>query len=163
VAQARAWVSTFGEVIAVKNGIRSLLFGAVAVAGLAMMSGCATKGAAFQQVESIPADKGLVYVYRPASFKGAAVSYGVKAKDTVITNLTNGGYYPYFADPGEIEIWAKTEAKSSVTLDVKAGQTYYVKGGIRIGALVGRPHLAVVPADVGAAEIAECKLIGSSP
>lgn len=143
----------------------SWLFAVAAVLGLGVMSGCATSGPAFQKVENIPADKGLVYIYRSSSFKGAAVSYDVhvknKGNDKVVTNLKNGGYFPYFADAGENEVWAKTEAKSSVTLDVKPGQTYYVKGGIRMGFAIGRPELTMQPADVGAAEILECKLLGA--
>ncbi len=102
---------------------------------------------------------GLVYIYRPSSFVGGGVSYDVKVGETVITTLYSGGYYPYFAKPGELELWAKTEAKSAVTLDVKAGEVYYVKGTVGVGFLVGRPHLIVVPASVGEKEIAECKLI----
>jgi hypothetical protein len=137
----------------------SWLWVVAAVAGLALMSGCATTGPAFTKVENIPAGKGLMYIYRPASFKGAAVSYDVHVKDKVVTNLKNGGYFPYFAEPGENEVWAKTEAKSSVTVDVKPGQTYYVKGGVRMGFAIGRPDLSQQTADVGAAEIAECKLL----
>ena len=143
----------------------SWLFAVAAVVGLGVMSGCATSGPAFQKVENIPADKGLVYIYRSPSFKGAAVSYDVHVKnngnDKVVTNLKNGGYFPYLASAGENELWAKTEAKSSVTLDVKPGETYYVKGGIRMGFAVGRPELTMQSADVGASEIGECKLLGA--
>lgn len=144
-----------------KVKVGSWLWVVASVAGLALMSGCATTGPAFTKVENIPAGKGLVYIYRPASFKGAAISYDVHVKDKVATNLTNGGYAPYFADPGENEVWAKTEAKSSVTVDVKPGQVYYIKGGTRMGFALGRPDLSLQPADVGATEIAECKLITS--
>ena len=47
----------------------------------------------------------------------------------------------------------------SVTLDVKAGQTYYIKGEVGVGFLVGRPHLMVVAPDIAEKEIADCKLI----
>ena len=138
---------------------RSLWLAVLSLAGVAFMSGCATNGPAFAKVETIPADKGLIYIYRPQAFQGGAVSYDVRVNDAVVTHLSNGGYYPYFAAPGEAQVSAKTEATSSVTLDVKAGQTYYVKGGVRIGFLVGRPHLMVMANDVGASEIADCKLI----
>lgn len=42
---------------------------------------------------------------------------------------------------------------------MKSGQVYYIKGSLGVGFFVGRPHLMVVPADVGEKEIAECKLI----
>ena len=77
----------------------------------------------------------------------------------MVTTLRNGGYYPYIRDPGEVEIWGKTESKSSVTLDLKPGDVKYVKGTVGVGFLVGRPSLTVVNNDVGAAEIKECKLL----
>ena len=49
------------------------------------------------------------------------------------------GYFPYYADPGELEFWAKTESTSSVTVDVKAGDTAYVRGSVGVGFFVGRP------------------------
>lgn len=124
-----------------------------------LIAGCATLGPTYQKTDKIPEGMGLVYIYRPSGFVGGGVSYDVKVGDTVITTLYNGGYYPYFAKPGELELWAKTEAKSAVTLDVKAGKIYYVKGTVGVGFIVGRPHLMVVSESVGETEIAECKLI----
>ncbi len=124
-----------------------------------LIVGCATLGPIYQKTDKIQEGMGLVYIYRPSGFTGGGVSYNVKVGDTVITTLYNGGYYPYFAKPGELELWAKTEAKSAVTLDVRAGRTYYVKGTVGVGFLVGRPHLMVVPESVGETEIAGCKLI----
>lgn len=123
------------------------------------LTGCASLGPAYQKVENFPEDKGLVYIYRPSSFIGGGVSYDVKVGEAPVTTLYNGGYYPYFVKPGEVEFWAKTETKSAVTLDVKPGQEYYVKGTVGIGILVGRPHLMVVQPEIGATEISGCKLI----
>ena len=61
--------------------------------------------------------------------------------------------------PSEVELWAKTESKSSVTLDLKPGDVNYVKGTLSVGLLVGRPNLTVVSNEVGASEIQNCKLI----
>jgi hypothetical protein len=58
-----------------------------------------------------------------------------------------------------VEIWAKTESKSSVTLDLKPGDVKYVKGTLGVGFLVGRPNLTVVSNELGANEIKGCKLI----
>jgi len=127
--------------------------------GFLPLLGCAA-GPAFTKIEKIPEDAGLVYIYRPGSAFGAAVSYDVKANGIPVTRLTPGGYYPHFAKPGETEFSAKTESTSSITLDVKAGQTYYVKGTVGVGILVGRPHLVLVPAEIGEKEIVKCKLCG---
>jgi hypothetical protein len=131
---------------------------ALSLVALTFLSGCASLGQVYQE-EPIPQDKGLVYLYRPSSFIGGGVSYDVKVGETPVTTLYNGGYYPYFSDPGEVEFWAKTESKSAVTLDVKAGETYFVKGTVGVGLLVGRPHLTVVPNETGGKEIADCKMI----
>jgi Protein of unknown function (DUF2846) len=127
--------------------------------GLLLLSSCAS-GPKFTKVDTIPEDKGVVYIYRPTSPVGMAVVYQVIANSSVIMPLQNGGYYAYFAKPGENEFQAATESISSVTLDVKPGQTYYIKGTLGIGFAVGRPRLAIVPADVGEKEITNCKCLG---
>jgi hypothetical protein len=126
---------------------------------LLLISGCAPLGPAFQKIDKIPDGTGLVYIYRPSGFVGGGVSYDVKVGETVITTLHSGGYYPYYSKPGELELWARTEAKSAVTVDVRAGETHYVKGTVGVGFFVGRPNLIVVPNSVGEVEIIECKLI----
>jgi hypothetical protein len=125
-----------------------------------LMTGCITTlGPTYSKVEKIPDNVGLIYFYRPSAFFSGGLSYDVKTGETVITTLKNGGYYPYFSPPGEKEFWAKTESKSSVTLDVKAGQTYYIKGEVGVGILVARPHLMVVAPEIAEKEIAACHLI----
>ena len=123
-------------------------------------TGCITTlGPVYSKVDKIPENAGLVYFYRPSAFFSGGLSYDVKTGETVITTLKNGGYYPYFSAPGEKEFWAKTESKSSVTLDVKAGQTYYIKGEVGVGILVARPHLMVVAPEIAEKEIVNCNLI----
>lgn len=123
-----------------------------------LLASCAT-GAAYQKVDKIPDGMGVVYIYRPASFVGAAVSPEVEANGVPIIRLINGGYYPYFSKPGEVEFSAKTETKSAVTLHIEAGQTYYIKGTISMGAFIGRPNLTAVPPEVGEKEIVDRKLL----
>lgn len=135
--------------------------GLIAVLAVAQLTACAG-GAAFKRVEEVPADKALVYIYRPSSMFGMAIHYNVRVNDKVVTDLRNGGYFPYIGSPGELVFSAKTEASSSVTLDAKAGQTYYVKGTVGLGAFAGRPHLTLVPLAEGAEEIKDCKLLGAA-
>ena len=101
----------------------------------------------------------LVYIYRPNSIVGGAIRYHVADGDTKIVYLIRGGYFPYLADPGEREFWAQTEAKATVTENLKAGHTYYLQGGIGIGVAVGRPRLAFVSEESGKAAVAKCRLL----
>lgn len=131
----------------------------ILLVSLLALSSCATLGPVYQKVDKIPNNTGLVYIYRPSHFSGGGVTYDVKVGEDVITSLYNGGYYPYFAKPGATEFWAKTESKSSVSLVVKAGRTYYIKGSVGLGLFIARPHLEIVPPNVGENEIKDCKLI----
>jgi hypothetical protein len=121
--------------------------------------GCASLGKSFELVTGTPSDQSVVYIYRPSSFVGGGVSYTVYSGKKAITKLYNGGYYPYVTAPGEVELWAETESKSSVTVDVKAGETKYVKGTVGVGFFIGRPNLSIVDPAVAQTEIKECKLI----
>lgn len=130
------------------------------VLSLLFLSSCAATGAKFEKIADIPQDKGIVYVYRPNSIIGGAVHYDVHAcKDETICDLIRNGYCFCYADIGELEIWGKTESKSSITIDVKAGQEYFVKGGLSVGFLVGRPNFTAVDNKTGLEEIAECVLL----
>jgi hypothetical protein len=127
------------------------------------LAGCAsTPGRPFQPEAATPGDKALIYVYRDAGIMGGAVAYTVRINGVDVSKLPAAGYFPYRVAPGEVEVSAQTEAKSSVTIDAKAGQTYYVKGTIGVGFFVGHPHLVIVPPAVGAQEIAACNLVAGA-
>jgi len=161
---------------------------AASLIGVLLLAGCATHGSGFQPVAKIPRGMAVIYIYRTPEFAGEALSYDVKANDKVVTTLRSGGYYPYVVRPGLLELWARTAsrqssyrhttppperanpdllrlkaiddaAKSAVTLDVKAGQVYYVKGEAGVRYFVGRPRLQVVSPEQGAGEIRQCTLI----
>src|SRR5438105_10292168 len=67
------------------------------------MTGCAS-GPAFQKIEDIPADKALVYIYRPSVMHGAALVPYVVINNLNAIPLKTGGYYPYFSAPGDVTI-----------------------------------------------------------
>lgn len=86
----------------------------------AVLAGCASLGPPFMEEPSIPEGKALVYIYRPSSFVGSAISYLVTANDMPVVTLYNGGYFPYFTDPQTIRFWAKTESESFVIIEAAA-------------------------------------------
>lgn len=125
---------------------------------LSLGYGCSAKGPAFAPVATIPPEKSLIYVYRPSGFIGGGVHYDVYAGQEKVCNLVQGGYCQYFGAPGEIEIWGKTESKGTVTVDSKVGQITFVKAGVGMGFLVGRPNFVVVDTALGGTEIKDCNL-----
>jgi len=160
--------------------------------GVLLVAACATSGPAFQPVAKLPRGTAVIYIYRTPEFGGDALSYEVKAQDRVVTTLRSGGYYPHVVTAGQVELWARTAsrqssyrhatpapdrgdtdllrlnaidnaAKSAVTLDVKAGHVYYVKGEAGARYFLGRPRLQVVTREQGETEIRQCTLIGDLP
>ena len=123
-------------------------------------SGCAstTPRQMFTPLTNIPPNNAVVYIYRQKHFYGSAVQFRVHVNGTPITALPSGRYIAYVASPGPLELLAKTEIPSVVKLDVKAGETYYVRADIVPGAFVGNVILNQVTNDLGAAQIAKCAL-----
>ncbi len=124
-----------------------------------------TLGPSFQQAGTIPADKTMVYIYRPGGLTGGlGMPFGLKANGKTLITLVQGGYYAYLTEPGNIEFttfevgFMAPSSVSSITVDAKAQQAYYLKGAHGKG-LGGRASLQLVSPEVGAGEIANCKLI----
>ena len=102
--------------------VDSMLSGPSATSGPNVTSGPtsgSTLGPSFKQMESTPADKAVVYIYRPNNPIGAGewftgtgsaadpnIPFSVKANGKPVTTLVKGGYYAYLTEPGQIEFTA---------------------------------------------------------
>ncbi len=96
--------------------------------------------------------KGLVTFYRESRFVGMAVGFNVREDGTKIGGLPNGSYFVHQATPGAHRYTAATESTDEAALTVQAGKSYYIRGGIGMGAVVGRPKLTIVTPEEGAAK-----------
>lgn len=126
------------------------------VTGLIVLSVCLTCGCGTAPVVKLVKksdDMGLVYIYRPKKFYYGSSDFDVNANGFKIDTLKNGGYFHYIAKPGRIQFSARTEITSIVMLDVQPGQTYYIRGSMTKGQLVGRPHLKVIAPKVAVEEL----------
>ena len=108
----------------------------------------------------MPPDKGVVYVYRDSNILGFAIQPIVMVNGRPVANLKPGGYGYAIVPPGETWVSAATEASSSITIEVKAQQEYYVRERIGVGFWVGRLHPSVVPKEIALASIQSTKLQG---
>jgi Tfp pilus tip-associated adhesin PilY1 len=103
------------------------------------------------------ASSATLYVYRPAS-AGMLVSYNLYFGDSIVCRIANRFKQEIKLDKkGMNEIWAKTEAKTSVPIDVKFGHKYYLRCGISMGIVVGRPSFEFVDARIGKMEYESLK------
>jgi len=99
------------------------------------------------------ATSATVCIYRPAKFGGALVSYMVHVNDSAYVRAgLNAAETLEIAEEGPVEIWAQTEARTVLPLTIQFGRTYYVRCGVTIGVLIGRPSLVLVDQATGEEE-----------
>lgn len=131
---------------------------AILALSLVMLSGCATTNYAERPAQMIPEDDaGLIYFFREKSFVGGGVSYAINENGVKLGALKNGTFFVIHATSGRHVYEAKTESGAFVQLDVEAGRTYYVKGGVKMGVLAGRPELVQVTEAEAAGKIEKLK------
>ncbi|MCL2327068.1 MAG: hypothetical protein FWC39_01000 [Bacteroidetes bacterium] len=99
----------------------------------------------------IGADYAIINVYRPSG-QGALVNYDLYLGDSVICRVTNN-----FCESIKIyksglnTLWARTETKAEIPINVEFGKTYYVLCGLKMGVAVGRPSIEMVDNTTGKA------------
>jgi hypothetical protein len=95
----------------------------------------------------VPADApyALLYVFRPSNGTGGLIQYNLHADDSLIGRVTNGGKFVVkLPHTGQTQLWARTESRKEVPLDVKPGHVYFLKCSVRMGVMVGHPYFELV-------------------
>jgi hypothetical protein len=97
-------------------------------------------------------DYAILYVYRPSGV-GAFVSYDLYLGDQVICKVKNNSKQEIkITKKGKNILWAKTESKSEVPIDIEFGREYYLRCTMVMGIMVGRPQLQLVDRIQGKSE-----------
>jgi hypothetical protein len=117
--------------------------------------------AASGSIGAPPAGKGQIVFFREKKFVGGGVSYKVREGENELGKLSNGTYFVSVVEPGAHEYTVHSEAKDILNLEVEAGETYYVTGGITMGVFAGRPNLS--PSDQAAFDALAGKLKPAKP
>jgi len=104
------------------------------------------------------ADYALLHVYRYSGV-GALVSYDLHLGDTVICRV-HGKWKKTIKikKDGLNTLWAKTEAKVEIPINIKFGNEYYIRCSVKMGAFVGRPKIELVDNQTGKVEFQSIKL-----
>ncbi len=134
-------------------------------ATLLKVSDIANIAPAKQLIDSalLNADYALIHIYRNSSF-GALVNYDLHLGDSVLTRVTiNSKKTVKVRKTGYNTIWAKTESKTELPINIQLGHEYYVRCGIAMGILVGRPYLELVSNREGKTEYASIKRKKNDP
>jgi hypothetical protein len=98
-------------------------------------------------------DYATVYIYRPKKMAGMAISYDLNMKDETVFRVKNNSCVTLkLTQAGTYNLWAKTESKTELPLNVEMGKTYYIRCGLSMGVAVGRPKLEIMDAETGKKE-----------
>lgn len=98
------------------------------------------------------ADYALLNVYR-YSGAGALVGYNIHLGDSIICRAKNRSKYSIkIYKEGHNSLWAKTESKSEIPINIKMGEVYYVRCTMKMGVFIGRPHLEMIDDKSGKVE-----------
>jgi hypothetical protein len=95
----------------------------------------------------------VIYLFRPKNYTGSAISYDVHIGDSIVRRVKNNSKFAIkLYREGKTEVWAKTESLASLTIDVKFGEEYYLKCGIKTGFWVGVPEMNFLDKSQGRSE-----------
>lgn len=98
----------------------------------------------------------VLHFYRSRNFQGSAISYNVRIGDEVVWRAANNRKeWIKVEASGVTEITAKTESEQQLVIDIQPGRRYYIKCGIGMGIMVGRPTFELVDEAVGRYEFDE--------
>ncbi len=151
-----------------KSAIFSLMLLATAIAGAqgnddppakdpaeAAASSDSVAGAAIDEAY------GTIVFFRPRKMIGAAVGFKVREGDVELGKLRNGTFFVLNVAPGSHAYVVHSEARDVLTMEVEAGETYYVQGTLGMGIVAGRPNLA--PSDQATFDSMKAKLKEKAP
>jgi len=119
-----------------------------------LLAGCSATGTRFKDLPSDAfGDKARIVVFRPDSFVAKAKCFNVLVDGTDIGKLKNGGFMQYWVSPGlhavtvpvpggELHDLIAGQGRVETTVDLKAGETSYVKLTVELGGSSGyhAPH-----------------------
>jgi hypothetical protein len=134
-------------------------------------------GSPFQRVDPIPEGMALVYVYRPYQDYAEGYNQILFVNGRPLTRLYNSGYFPVIVPPGDVDLalggYNFMDTASSkyrayrLQIEVKAGQTYFVKVRLFKGGLLTHPNvrgtdMTRYPPEWAWDEIQNCKLVSQT-
>jgi hypothetical protein len=102
----------------------------------------ATAPTANTLITAAPQDKAQIVFFRESKFVGGAIGFKVREGEAELGKLRSGKYFVANVEPGKHEYNVHGETKDVLTMEVEAGETYYVLGSLGMGIVAGRPNLS---------------------
>ncbi|MFC5741793.1 DUF2846 domain-containing protein [Dyella tabacisoli] len=128
--------------------VAAVLIGTLAVSGCAHVKMASKDSDAQAKLFTPTADKATLYIYRD-EIMGAAIKMHLLIDGVAAGDTGPKTYVEQVLPPGTHEITSKSETDATLTLTMKAGQTYYVWQEVKMGLLYARSALHAVSEATG--------------
>lgn len=89
-----------------------------------------------------PTSKSQIVFFRTGAYMGGATWFKIRESGAELGKLSNEAYFVAVLDPGPHQFTAATENKTTLRMELDPGETYYVRGTVQMGVLMGEPNLA---------------------
>ena len=100
----------------------------------------------------------ILYIYRPKSRKKSFASFTINVNDSAVCKIkSNARFTIKLYRFGNTEVWAKSESRSSLTMNLEMGKEYYLKCKVKKGFWAESPDLALMDPKQGKAEFDEAE------
>ena len=100
----------------------------------------------------------ILYIYRAKSKKISFASFTINVNDSAVCKVKNNERYAIKVYRfGTTNLWAKSESRSDLTVNVQMGKEYYIKCKIKKGFWGEVPNLVQMDAETGKAEFDEAE------
>lgn len=137
----------------------------LALAGCVVaLAGCATGVKHEQMASSMPslkADHGRIYFFRSASMIGGAIQPDIRLNGQIVGQSRPGGFFYVDRPAGNYSAAASTETEKTVSFNLRAGETKYIRSSVGLGLVVGRVILEPETPEKARAELGGLSYTGT--
>jgi hypothetical protein len=81
-----------------------------------------------------------IVIFREPNYMAAALSYKVFINNQMVVKIRNNSYYEYYCSPGEYIVYVGQNSNNTIKIDLKEGETYYIKVGLAINFFAAIPE-----------------------
>lgn len=131
----------------------------------AVLTGCATGPKFADTSSSMPAirsGEGRIFFYRSASMLGAAIQPDVRLNGEVVGPSKPGGFFYVDRPAGSYSAATSTETEKTVSFQLDAGESKYIKMTPQFGVVVGRMVMSVESASTARTELTSMSYVGTA-
>ena len=99
-------------------------------------------------------DFAVIYFYRPKNGTGALLGYKITNEDgSIIGRVRNNEKFEFKTTQfGTQNFFGALETKEKITINIEKGKEYFVRCGVKMGVMLGRPEIYLIENHIGIKE-----------